>query len=295
MIILKLKGGMGNQMFQYAIGRALSVKYGVPLGIDLSYLLDRTPRPKYHKFSFRNYDLEYFNINARVVSQSAIPFIHRRHFKGILGVYIDGAKSIFDKIFNKGKYYFFDKNILEKGENAYLDGYYQNPKYFASIKDLLRKELTLKNPPTQKIQDLTREIREGQSLCINVRRGDYVGDSQYEITGIKYFLGSFEKMKSLTPIGKIYVFSDDIEWCKNNLTFPCPTMFVGKEYSGAGFEAYLSLMSACHNFIIPNSTFAWWAAWLCPYNDKIVIAPKEWLKSFILGGDDIVPKEWIRL
>lgn len=295
MIIVKLKGGMGNQMFQYAIGRALSIKYDVPLGLDLDMLLDRTPRPKFHRFTFYDYNLDIFNINPQILPQNKIPFLYRKIFKGKIGLYFNYFKKYFIKNNGEEKYFHFNPYIFSVGPDVYLDGYWQSPKYFESIEDIIRKDFTLKNELSENIKTLKKEIEENKSLCIHVRRGDYIGNPVHDILDKEYYNKGIEKIKEITQIDKVYVFSNDIKWCKENLSFPYSTMFVDEEYRGAKDEGNLFLMSACHNFIIPNSSFSWWAAWLSSYKDKIVIVPKQWFGDKNINSEDLIPKEWIRI
>lgn len=293
MIITRLRGGMGNQMFQYAVGRAISIKNNVPLGLDLAFLLDRTPRPRFHKFTFRNYQLDVFNIEAQIIPQSEIPFIYRQHFSGKLMIYINGLINIFDKKFNKWKYFKFNPRVFSKGTNVYLNGDWHNLKYFEDIQDVIRKDFTPKNELSENIKKLKIEIEGNNSLCLHVRRGDYVGNINHEIIGKEYYEKGLKKIKNLTKIDKIYVFSDDIKWCEDNIKFGLPTMYVGEEYAGDKDVGHIVLMSACHNFIIPNSSFSWWGAWLSTYNDKIVVAPKQWFVDKNINCKDLIPKEWI--
>ena len=291
MVTVKLKGGMGNQMFQYAIGRALSLRYNVPLGLDLSFLLDTTPRLK---FTFRNYDLDVFNINAEIVQSSKIPFVNRM-VKGKIGQAFDILRRFLS--FDKGveKSFNFNSLIFNIGPNAYLDGYWQSPKYFESIEDIIRKDFTLKSELPINIRNLMEVIEKENSVCIHVRRGDYVGNKAHEVVGSEYYDKAIEKMRSLTKIDKIYVFSDDIKWCEENMKFEYPVMFVGDEYAGQKAEGHLMLMKSCRNFIIPNSTFSWWGAWLGDSKDKIVVAPKQWFGGESMSSEDLIPKEWIRI
>lgn len=287
---------MGNQMFQYALGRSLSIKRGVPLGLDLTFLLDRTPIPNFTNFTFRNYALDVFNIEANIATKKDIPFLYRKHNLGIFMRYIDYFRRKFVSTPGKEKQdCHFDPAILELGTNAYLEGWWQSYKYFESVSDIIRKDFTLKNKLPINIENLKEGIEKENSLCIHVRRGDYVGNSHHEVVNKEYYDKGIEIIKSLTNIDKIYVFSDDIKWCEENLKFPYPTMFVGKEYIGEKDEGHMILMKSCKNFIIPNSSFSWWGAWLSDYKDKVVIVPKQWFRDASINSDDLIPNGWIRI
>lgn len=293
MIIVRLQGGMGNQMFQYALGRSLAIKNNVPLGLDLTFLLDRTPIPN---FTFRDYQLNNFTIEATIVEKKDIPFLYRKYNLGIFMRYIDFVRR--KCFFTRGKEkknYHFDSAILELGPNAYLEGWWQNPKYFENIEDVLRKDFTLKNSLPPNIKNLIETIKKENSLCIHIRRGDYVGNMYHEVVNKEYYDKAIDKIKSLTNIEKIYVFSDDIKWCEENMKFEFPTMFVGDEYAGANAEGHMVLMSSCNNFIIPNSSFSWWGAWLAENPNKIVVAPKQWHSSESTDTSDLIPKGWMQI
>lgn len=293
MIITRLQGGMGNQMFQYALGRALSVKNGVPLGLDLTFLLDRTPIPN---FTFRDYDLDIFNIEATIVSKKDIPFLYRKYSLGIFMRYLDYLRRKLVNTPGKEKRNcYFDQSIFDLESDLYLEGWWQSYKYFEDISDLIRKDFTLKNKLPLHVENLREVIQKENSLCIHVRRGDYVGNSFHEIVGKEYYEEGIKKIKSLTKIDKIYVFSDDIKWCEENMKFEFPTMFVGEEYTGTKAEGHLMLMKSCKNFIIPNSSFSWWGAWLSDYKDKVVIVPKRWFADESINSDDLIPSGWIRI
>lgn len=291
MIITKLKGGMGNQMFQYATGRALSIKNNTKLGLDLTFLLDRIPRPN---FTFRDYDLDVFNIDALIVPQSEIPFIHRL-FKGKFGIFFDLIKRKFIKPIGVEKSFNYDSSILDLKGDVYLDGYWQSQKYFENIEDIIRKDFILKDEISLNIKNLMEVIQKENSVCIHVRRGDYVGNKVHEIVGKEYYDKGLALISKKIKIDKLYVFSDDIKWCEENMKFEFPVMFVGEEYVGQKDEGHLVLMKSCKNFIIPNSSFAWWGAWLSSYKDKIVIVPKQWFGDNSINSDDLIPKNWIRI
>ena len=295
MIIVRLQGGMGNQMFQYALGRSLAIKNNVPLGLDLTYLLDRTPIPN---FTFRDYNLDDFNIQATIVSKKDIPFLYRKHSVGIFMRYVDFIRRKFLSTPGKEKKnYCFDPAILALGPNAYLEGWWQNPQYFSEYQEVIRKDFTLKYP-TKKIQQLTAEIRSKNSVCVHIRRGDYLkgdylGRDYYSVLGESYYRNALAIIVKKEPIDCVYVFDrDDINWCKEHVKFDYPVVYVENDINLA---ECITLMSACKHFVIANSSFSWWAAWLGTAPEKIVIAPKYWLSDRSIDTTGLIPPEWIRI
>lgn len=295
MIIVRLSGGMGNQMFQYAFGRNLAIKNNVPLGLDTAMLQDRTPHPAFQKFVFRNYDLEIFNIQAEVVPQTKIPFVHRNFFSGKINLYFKYFCMKFIPFKGKEKHFQFDKAALNFGPDTYIAGDWQSPKYFEGIEDVIRKDFTLEDPLSEKSKELLNNISSCTSVAINVRRADFVTSSFHGTFGSEYYDNAIAYLSTQISIDKIFVFSDDMKWCEENLKFEFQTVFVGHEYAGRKFSEYLSLMSSCKHFVIPNSSFGWWAAWLSGSKDKIVIAPKRWFADEKINTTDLIPNEWIRL
>jgi hypothetical protein len=295
MIITRLAGGMGNQMFEYALGRALSLKYGVPLLLDVEWLLDRTPRPARQHFVFRDYDLHIFNIEARLARRDEIPFRHRLHFRGTLKLALDRYRRRIGFPGLEKSFTAFDPSVLELGPDAYLEGYWQSPKYFAGYEDVIRKDFTLVNGLSERGAALQREIASTGAVCVNVRRGDFVVNPFHGLMGTEYFDQGIEHLRRATDAEKIYVFSDDVQWCEENLRFPLPTTFVGHEYKGEKFGEYLALMTACRHFVIPNSSFGFWAAWLSPHEEKTVIAPKQWFSDPSIDTRDLIPESWARM
>jgi hypothetical protein len=274
MITVRLKGGLGNQMFQYALGRVLAIKNSAELKLDTSFL-----SLNFKSITKRTYNLDVFNIKAEITHSSYLISILRRIFKS------RGQEKSFQ----------FDKNILSIGGEAYLDGYWQSPKYFERLEDMLKKDFILKNPLTHNTKILAEEIKNSNSLCVHVRRGDYVGNKNHEVTDKDYYTRGIEYIKNHTQIDKIYVFSDDINWCRNNLSFEFPVMFVDNNYAGIYGEEHMYLMSKCKNFIIANSSFSWWGAWLSEYKDKIIVCPKQWFPDASVSTNDLIPESWVRI
>lgn len=292
MIIVRLYGGMGNQMFQYALGRALALKNKTTLGLDIYDLLDRTPR---QGFTFREYDLDLFSIEAEMVSQKSLSFWHRSCGKGLAGVVLNKLRRNLFGGQGRERGFKFNPKVLDLGSGAYLDGYWQNPKYFESIAGIIRKDFTLKNPLPENIKELKKEIESLNSVCVHVRRGDYVGNKFHDVVNREYYNQAINILAKKINIEHIYVFSDDIDWCKENLSFSYTVTFVGKEYGGERASGHFELMKSCKHFIIANSSFSWWTAWLAENSEKVVIAPKVWFGDKSIDTSQRIPENWIRI
>jgi hypothetical protein len=296
MIISRLSGGMGNQMFQYAVGRALAIKHNVPLALDLTFLSNQTAIPFIRPtFARRSYALDLFNIHASVATREEIPWYGRPFFSGIVMQCIDAFLRKLPVIRGWEKRFNYDPEVFELGPNTYLSGFWQSYKYFDHIKDVIRADFQLLQPLSDHAQQLQQEIVRKNAACMNIRRSDYTTTGLHGIVGIEYFSKGLKLLQEKTPVDHIYVFSEDIEWCKEHLRFDVPITYVGPEYSGNKDSEYFVLMSCCKHFIISNSTYAWWAAWLSTSPNKIVIAPHQWFAKGHLDTRDVCPPDWIRI
>lgn len=292
MIIVSLSGGMGNQMFQYALGRHLSIKNNVPLALDLTILNDRTPG----QGVFRDYDLDLLSVKADFAMPDQVPFQFRYYFTGKLQLFVNKLRARF--VHHKGrekKFGTFDPVVLSIGPDAYLEGFWQSEEYFKDIAETIRKDFAVSAPLSKEIVDLRNEIAGCESVCIHVRRTDYVGNSFTGTLENEYYQKGIDYLSNTVIIKKLYVFSDDIEWCRNNLGFNISMMFVGDEYSGEKNVGNFDLMKACRHFILPNSSYSWWAAWLAENPSKVIIAPKRWFAGQDQDTDHIVPSTWVRI
>ena len=300
MIISRLQGGMGNQMFQYAVGRNLSLKNKVPLALDVTFLNHRIKMPQKLRphFAFRSYDLDVFNVEVSIAKPEDISFWNRTFFSGRLMLVVDAVLRKVAIFQGWEKKFSFDEKILTLGPNTYLEGFWQSPKYFEGIEDVLRKDFSLKEKLPEKSQALFDEIKSKESLCLHVRRADMALVSQVSFHGscdLDYYKRGAEYISKNKKVDHIYIFSDDIAWCKENIKLDYPITYVEKDLSGKKGEGHLILMSACRNFVIPNSTFSWWAAWLGGDKDKIVVAPKNWFTTDSINTKDLFPENWVRI
>ena len=272
MIITKLQGGLGNQMFQYALCRKLSLSHKTNLKLDTASLNLNDPL-----IVKRSYSLSIFNIKTPTASPEEISqFL--------------APQNLISKItllFKKNKRYIteptqvFSPAILKLPDNIYLDGYWQSPKYFSDIRDVLKKDFSLADPIPQKVLDLSEKITNCESVCINVRRGDFVTHPRnskfHGFCDMTYFDKAIEKINSEIENPKFFIFSDDLKWCEDNLKLKYGGTIVGHNLAGPHFSWYLYLLSQCKHQIIPNSSFGWWGAWLNDNPNKIVIVPKKWI------------------
>jgi hypothetical protein len=179
-----------------------------------------------------------------------------------------------------------------------INGYWQSPKYFDGVEDELQKMFQLKNVMSAESETLLAEIRAQQSLCVNVRRGDFTtdgGKAFHGLMGTNYYRKATELIKLRSKVDQIYIFSDEPEWCRENLALDPLQVIVGHEHAGLHFSSYLHLMASCKFFVIPNSTFGWWAAWLAEAHSLQVVAPSNWFTNPAIETDDLIPKSWTRI
>jgi hypothetical protein len=289
MIITRLFGGLGNQMFQYAAGRRLAHVLAVELKLDITWL---------GKPGSRAYSLENFNVRESFASAAEIAAVAP---KGRLGRALakkwpkKWPKYIQEKCFH------VDPEILNLHDGVYLNGYWQSEKYFSDIAAILRGEFTVKTPLSGKNKELSEMIASKQSVSIHIRRGDYVAAHRtkqvHGACGPDYYFRCADYLKQLVKNAHFFIFSDDPEWAGDNLKQLCPATLVDYNRPDKNYED-LWLMSRCNHHIIANSTFSWWGAWLNPREDKIVLAPRQWFAKKTQDSmkmDDLFPPGWILL
>ncbi len=287
-------------MFQYAVGRHLALKNGTELMVDTTHF-EQIPKNRDH-FVRREYDLDIFSIDVKKLEPRAMNWLphystkptHRlKHFAKRF-FHLDKYKDNYE-VRREREYFAFDEDILNAGSNTYLVGHWQNEKYFKAIEKQLRQDFRFQNTFDAAVHELARQISQVDSLCLNIRRTDFVHNPMHGFVGLDYISNAVEYVKGQVDLEKIYVFSDEIEWCKENLRFDVPCFFVAHNFAGPKFSSYLYLMTRCHHFVIPNSTFGWWAAWLSEQPGKMVVAPKQWVNYSGLDATNIIPEGWMAL
>jgi hypothetical protein len=293
MIITQLIGGIGNQLFQYAIARKIACGRNVPFKLDIT---------GFNSYKLRQYQLGFFNINAEIASDEEIYRIKKYSENKIVeNIYqkISRILPYSKKHYIKEQFFPYDPRIEKITDNVYLEGYWQSEKYFKSIASIIRSDITLKEEMIGKNRELKEKIIDDEhSVSIHIRRGDYVTNSlTHQIHGccsLEYYYKGIQKINELLGNPNYYVFSDDIPWTKENLTINNPVTYIENEGPGKDYEE-LILMSLCRHHIIANSSFSWWGAWLGTNTDKITIAPSRWVNDPSRDMSDIIPENWIKI
>lgn len=297
-VVVCLNGGLGNQLFQYAMGRALSLRNGLPLILDLAsfdYLRNQGGAVD----TVRSYALEPFRLNVRTQciglplpkTPGFIGRVLRRIFRHLL-------RQQMGKRIYREKGYAFDPVVYALQGPVWLEGYWQSHRYFEDFADVLREELA----QPHNISDATREtlvkIRQADAICLHIRRGDYVTNryaaATHGLCGLDYYAKGLEVVLPGLKNPHCFVFSDDPEWVRNNLKVTVPMTIVDINGPDSAHED-LWLMSACKRFIIANSSLSWWGAWLSGSQDKLVVAPLKWFVDSSKDTSDLIPAEWVRL
>lgn len=267
MIIVNLTGGLGNQMFQYALGRHLALKNKTELKLHYTNALFNTQR---------QYELDIFNIKADLASSKDLKqlgVIKNRVINRFLYLIDDKYRIKFNyRVITEQLPHKFNPSILQVKDNIYLQGYWADKRYFMEIENILRKDFSLKeklDATNRKTLDL---IRKTNSISIHVRRTDAITPTNHNFLGLDYYTKSVKEIKEKITNPVFFVFSEDISWCKDNFNFSSKIHFIDYNKGKDSFKD-MYLMSKCKHNITANSTFSWWGAWLNQNKNKILIRP----------------------
>ncbi len=289
-IVVKLMGGLGNQMFQYAAGRSLAHRHQTMLKLDRHFLEDRSVGGQ---FTYRQYMLNIFQVQENFAKRNEFFPSRRRYQRFHIRWY--QLKRLFKSslpVYLKQSTLFFDEKLHHAPSNVYLDGYWQSEKHFQVSEDIIRQEFQFNNSFSENNLSLIEQIKGKPTACLHVRRGDFVQLPVHRVCTLAYYERGIDYLSRHVSGLQIFVFSDDITWCQQNLSNKTPLHFVST--AGRSTEDDLQAMIHCQYFIISNSSFSWWAAWLAPNLDKIVAAPERWV-NITVKNDDIVPENWVKL
>jgi hypothetical protein len=285
MIIVRIIGGLGNQMFQYALYRSLKEK-GREVKMDLS--------------GFANYGLHngyelssIFEVKESIASEHEIKMLS------------DSSEDFFNKakrkLMGRKKSHFIQQEfrflpqVIEL-ENVYLDGYWQSEKYFKDNKDAIKNDFQFKNTLDAHNQEIVNKMNQTNSVSIHVRRGDYISDSQAAkvhggITTLAYYKKAIDMINDKVDHPVFFIFSDDIAWVRENIN-PQNSYFIDWNQGKDSYKD-MQLMSSCKHNIIANSSFSWWGAWLNKNDSKIVVSPNKWFNT--KNAEDVIPDDWVKI
>lgn len=283
-IIVGLSGGLGNQMFQYAAGRALAIDLRADLLLDISWFLGRENR---------TYALDDF------LTAGQVSFTQPRLFQNFQSLHSKimrrwGSARMGGKIFRENQFQ-FNPDISNIRQSVFLEGYWQSERYFKNHGQQIRDDFLPNSELPDRCQPLLSEIKASDAICVHIRRGDYVTDPSaaavHGLCSLDYYQeGAARLMRNLSD-PHCFVFSDDPNWVRNSLELPCPFSVVDvNDGSQANWD--LHLMSACRHFVIANSSLSWWGAWLGTADDKQVVAPKRWFLNDAKSTVDLISQNW---
>lgn len=290
MVVVKLVGGLGNQMFQYACAKRIALVNSALLKLDISNVGGR---------SGRAYGLCHLNISAEVASGADIERFRKSDFirKALYRAHLVHTPYRERNVVRE-RFFHFDEKILSLSDDVYLEGYWQSERYFRDIKDVVRREFSFKHEPDSENKRIADEIRRTNAISVHVRRGDYVSDPEInQVHGVcpaEYYGRAAKLIADSVDRPHFFIFSDDPKWVRTNLHLEYRSTYVAHNSGDRSFED-LRLMSLCKHHIIANSSFSWWGAWLSSDPTKQVIGPGKWLSSAEHNTKDILPESWQRL
>ena len=288
MFVFQFMGGLGNQLFQYAAARSLSIKRGIPFKVDFD-----DP----YKFVNRKFSLSAFNLEVQHASQRELwKCKPKRRIEKRLWMLV--GKDPRCRLYRENGDYTFDPGFFSCPDGAYLSGFWQTEQYFSDIETTIRSDFKFRIAPSENNEEWLKKISTCTAVSIHVRRGDVVSVAKtnkiYGTITPAYYENAMNNMIGSFKDCVFFFFSDDIEWVKENIKTEYPAYYVDANDDAHNY-ADLRLMSSCRHHIIANSSFSWWGAWLNLNKQKKVIAPAKWMSTRDIGGTDHIPSSWILL
>jgi len=281
MIIVKIFGGLGNQLYQYAAAKYLAEKHKVPIRLDLS---------AFDSDKLRNFDLQKFNTKFAIASKEDIANLLPRNNIAKALQYLRPKEK---RTYHRERGLHFDNTFSSIGPNVYLKGYFQSERYFLPIEQIIRAEFALDRSYTLQVEDIATNMRNEPSVSVHIRRGDYTDPEVLRIHGVlqkDYYQKAITMAKQAIPNARFYFFSDDAGWVKENFDLTNSVIVSGQHTTSHVEDFYL--MSQCRNNIIANSSFSWWCAWLNDNSEKLVVAPASWFAARPDDSADRIPDSW---
>jgi hypothetical protein len=287
-VVVPLIGGLGNQMFQYAAARAVALRTGSALKLELSW---------FGTDPDRQYALEPFAISATTMlsAKQEAPKYDRlsRIWRRLPIARRQNGLPVF-----KEASFRYDTAIEQVRGSAFLDGYFQSEKYFSNYREQIAADFKLRSAPLPPATAVLSLISQTDAICLHIRRGDYVtnkaANAHHGTCSLEYYKAALECVASDLVRPHCFVFSDDPAWARENFVPAIPVTIVDIHSSNEAHED-LRLMAACQRFVIANSSLSWWGAWLGSHRNKKVVAPAQWFQKRDIDTSDLVPSSWIRM
>ncbi|MDO9098877.1 MAG: alpha-1,2-fucosyltransferase [Candidatus Methanoperedens sp.] len=289
-MVIRLVGGLGNQMFQYAAAKAVALRSGTELLLDLSWFATS---------SDRQYALGPLRVSAQTIGEIPPEGATGRFLRKALYRLTGRTDECWQgrPVFRE-KHFHFDPAMLDVRAPVCLDGYFQSEKYFLEYRELIASEFTVVTPPCGLAQTMLEKMATHDAICLHVRRGDYVANattkSFHGLCPLNYYYQGLRIVSEGLQTPHCYVFSDDPEWVRGNFLSELPMSIVDIHGPDEAHED-LRLMAACKHFVIANSSLSWWGAWLGSYPEKRVVAPKNWFQSSANDPKDLISDHWVRI
>jgi hypothetical protein len=301
MIKMVFGGGLGNQLFQYAFLLSQTIKHENTKPEILAIMHRNNLEDR------REFSLTCINptLNLLIEDEENLGIKYKLYVMGrkclrgigvvfgIKGRNLIRLMSKFHIVYSYDIYHFYDD--LQINTDCIVEGGFQSWKYFENYKDMIRQEFMIKTEPSIQNQNMLRQIESCNAVCVHVRRGDYTNNNKYSkmlnVCNYEYYQEGMCYIESKVNNPVFFIFSnchEDIEWIKKNYNFNKNVVYV--DLNNPDYEE-LRLMYSCRHFIIANSTFSWWAQYLCPHQDKLVVAPSKWSNTNI-DASDIYMDEW---
>jgi hypothetical protein len=294
MIVVKLMGGLGNQMFQYAAGRHLAHIRNTELKLDLSFLKTDAKGA----YTQRDYAFDIFTLKGIFASEEEVLSFKKLSENRYRRFLFRKFPFLFNKAYITESGNKYHKEFTNYPANTYLSGFWQSERYFSPVADIIRKDFTFKESLQGLNKELAAKIKNSRSVSMHIRRSDYIINKDvlnfHGVCPPSYYTEGLAKITEKEKKPELFIFSDDIAWCKQNLIFDFPCTYVDHNYGDKSFED-MRLMSLCKHNIIANSSFSWWGAWLNNNTEKIIVAPKKWFNDPKAQSPDIYPADWIKI
>lgn len=289
MIAIRIYGGLGNQMFQYAAGRALALRHGVPLKLDLRWMRRYRNQPLLiTRLPIQKTEL---NWHERL-AYTGFPFPRHPPYP-----FFRWVPYFWHRVYMERSYGFEDR-FTRLGPDHFLFGRFQSYRYFSGYESVLRDDFRHQLNPALYDEAVIEMVRKPNAVAVQFRRGDYVTDAAtgryIGVCPMDYYRRAAEIVCKRINSPQFLVFSDDIEWCRRNVDLD-GAVFVERKNGTAVDD--MALAAQCRHIILANSTFSWWCAWLRAVGDGITIAPERWFRDELLNQEtsELCPSSWMRI